>query len=64
MQDKPELIPAESTESAPIRTSRARRVGRWFKRRRKTLAFHVVRGAAYGAGVGCVGLIVWWIENH
>ncbi|MFE0511987.1 hypothetical protein [Streptomyces sp. NPDC058964] len=64
MQDKANLTPAGTTESAPIQASRYQRVCRWFSRRRKSLAFHFVRGVAYGAGAGGVGFVVWWIENH
>ncbi|MFD3544546.1 hypothetical protein ACFWUW_02825 [Streptomyces sp. NPDC058655] len=64
MQDRADLTPAESTEPALTQPSRSRRTGRWFLRRRKTLAFHFARGAAYGAGAGGVGFIVWWIQNH
>lgn len=64
MQDKPNLTPTETTGPEPNRTPRTRRVGRWFNRRRKTIAFHFVRGASYGAGAGVVGLIIWWVETR
>ncbi len=64
MQDKAKSTAPESTETGPRALSRSQRTGRWFTRRRKSLAFHLARGAAYGAGAGGVGLIVWWIENH
>lgn len=64
MQDKPNLIPSETTETEPIQPTRRQRTSRWFARRRRTIAFHFVRGVAYGAGAGGVGFVLWWIENH
>lgn len=65
MQDKPNLSAPGTTDDTSIRPDPPiRRVPRWFARRRRTIAFHFVRGVAYGAGAGGVGLVLWWIENH
>ena len=33
------------------------------RRRRNTILFSAVRGAAYGIGAGAAGLLFWWIRN-
>jgi hypothetical protein len=63
MQDKPDLTPIGSTP-APVQPSRTQRVLYWFRCRRKTITYQIVRGVAYGIGAGGVSIIVWWIENH
>ncbi|KUN79913.1 hypothetical protein AQJ66_27630 [Streptomyces bungoensis] len=63
MQDKPDLTQTGTTH-ASIQPSRTQRVLHWFRRRRKTITFQIVRGVSYGVGAGGVSVIVWWIENH
>lgn len=41
---------------------RTGRLVRWFARRRRAIAAHVLRGACYSIGTGAVGFGFWWIE--
>ncbi|EGG43371.1 MULTISPECIES: hypothetical protein [Streptomyces] len=48
---------------APRGPGRLTRASAWLRRRRDTLLLSAVRGAAYGAGAGTVGLVFWWIRR-
>ncbi|MEU8892898.1 hypothetical protein [Streptomyces sp. NPDC048442] len=42
----------------------ARRLIRWAARRRRTAVSHLLRGACYGVGTGCVSLLVLWAQGR
>jgi hypothetical protein len=43
---------------------RSARAAAWVRRRRHALLSSALRGAAYAAGSGSVGLVIWWIQGH
>lgn len=43
---------------------RMTRAAAWVRRRRDALLSSALRGAAYAAGSGCVGLVIWWIQGN
>lgn len=43
---------------------RSARTAAWVHRRRHALLSSALRGAAYAAGSGSVGLVIWWIQGH
>jgi hypothetical protein len=45
------------TSSAPNKAKERQRLWR-------TAEYALVRGAAYAAGSGIVGLVVWWLTNR
>jgi len=55
--------PAPAPAPAPPKPSRFVRASAWMRRRRNTILFSAVRGAAYGIGAGAAGLLFWWIRN-
>jgi hypothetical protein len=42
----------------------AKRLARWFRRRRHMMALNALRGASYAVGTSVVGLIAWWVESR
>lgn len=49
------------SQEQPCRTTR---LWCWIRRRRNAMLSSTLRGAAYAAGAGGVGLIFWWIEQR
>ncbi|WP_172387191.1 hypothetical protein [Streptomyces sp. MNP-20] len=43
--------------------TRATRIRRWLRRRRRYAALHLLRGLCYGLGTGLVGLGFYWLQR-
>ncbi|MFD3505554.1 hypothetical protein [Streptomyces sp. NPDC058678] len=48
----------------PQEPKRSARAAAWVRRRRHAMLSSALRGAAYAAGSGSVGLVIWWIQGH